>query len=209
MIPALFGFLAGAAVNAAVQGLLGKFQGLNWAFQSPLQSSLGTVLFGFLGSLIFISYGDRVRKIFASSLSPEGQIKDKSLFRTFSTIIWMVTVLIAAALWVSLALILKQFSELESPNPLRKPLWFHVGAIIFVLIVAVFSRKNLIRIGRVLIPGIILGLIWASIVRDIFEGLFLAYPQFSLAPEVLEFILVINFSFLGVALLNKAAYDGY
>lgn len=209
LVPALIGFLAGAGVNAIVQGLLGKFQGLNWAFQSPIQFSLGTVLFGFLGSLIFLSYEEQVRKIFAFSLSAKDQIRNKSLFRTFSTIIWIITVLMALALYASLVIILKQFGEFASPNPLRKPLWFHAGAIVLVLMLAVFGRKNLIRIGRILLPGIILGLIWAFIVRDIFEGLFIAYPQIPLASEVLEFLLVINFCFLGIAWLNKAAYDGY
>jgi len=209
LVPALFGFLAGAGVNAVVQGLLGKFQGLNWAFQSPLQSSLGAVLFGFLGSLIFVSHGDRVRKILMPSISPKDKSGSPSVFRTFSTMIWIITVLMALALWTSLAVILKQFSELESPNPLRKPLWFHAGAVFFMLVLVIWRRKNLIMIGRILIPGLIMGMIWTLIVRDIFEGLFLAWPQFSLAPEVLEFILVINFSFLGIAWLNKAASDGY
>jgi len=209
LVPALFGFLAGAGVNAVIQGLLGKFQGLNWAFQSPIQFSLGTVLFGFLGSLTFISYGEQVRRIFASSISLRDQIRNKSHLRTFSTIVWVVTVLIALALCASLVVILEQFSELASPNPLRKPLWFHAGAVVLVLILAVLGRKSLIRIGLILIPGIILGMIWAFIVRDVCEGLFLVYPQFPIAPEVVEFVLVINFCFLGIAWLNKAAHDDY
>lgn len=209
LLPALFGFLAGVGVNVIVQSLLGKFQGLNWAFQSPLQFSLGTVLFGFLGSLAFVFHGEQVRRLFASSISPGEQIRKRSHLRTFYTFIWVVTVLIALALCVSLSVILKQFSELESPNPLRKPLWFHAGAVVLVLILAAFGRKNLFRLGRILLPGIILGLIWAFIVRDIFEGLYLAYPGFPLAPEVLEFLLVINFCFLGIAWLNKAACEGF
>ena len=207
LVPSLFGFLAGAGVNAVIQGLLGKFQGLNWAFQSPIQFSLGTVLFGFLGSLIFVSYGDQMRRIFSSSISPRGQIRNKSHLRTFSTIVWVATVLIALALCASLVAILEQFSELASPNPLRKPLWFHAGAVVLVLALAVLGRKSLIRIGLILLPGIILGMIWAFIVRDVCEGLFLVYPQFPIAPEVVEFVLVINFCFLGIAWLNKAAHD--
>lgn len=209
LLPALFGFLAGVGVNVVIQSLLGKFQGLNWAFQSPLQFSLGTALFGFLGSLVFISHGERVRGIFAASIFSGDQIRKRSPLHTFTTIIWVVTVLIALALCVSLAVILKQFSELESPNLLRKPLWFHAGAVVLVLVLAAFGRKNLFRLGRILLPGVILGLIWAFIVRDIGEGLFLAYPQFPLAPEVLELLLVINFSFLGIAWLNKAACEGF
>lgn len=208
LVPALFGFLAGAGVNIIFQSLLGKFQGLNWAFHSPIQFSLGTVLLGFLGSLVFVSHEERVRKVFASSISASGQIRNKSQLRTFSTIVWVVTVLMALALLASLVIILKQFGEFGSPNPLRKPLWFHAGAVVLVLMLAVFGRRSLLRIGRILLPGIILGLIWAFIVRDICEGLFLVYPQFPLAPEVLEFLLVINFGFLGIAWLNKAAYDG-
>jgi hypothetical protein len=207
LIPALFGFLAGAGANAVIQGLLGKFQGLNWAFQSPIQFSLGTVLFGFLGSLIFISYGDQVRRIFSFLISPSGQIRSKSHLRTFSAIVWVVTVLIALALCASLVAILEQFSELASPNPLRKPLWFHAGAVVLVLLLAAFARKSLIRIGLVLLPGIILGMFWAFIIRDVYEGLLFVYPQFPIASEVLEFVLIINFCFLGIAWLNKAAHD--
>lgn len=207
LVPALFGFLAGTGVNVIIQSLLGRFQGLNWTFQSPMLFSLGTVLFGFLGLIIFISHGNGVRKIFTSPTRQKGQIGDKFQRRTFIIIIWLVTVLMALALCVSLAIILKQFAELESPNPLRKPLWFSGAAILLVFLLVIWARKNLLRLGLILIPGIILGLIWASIVRDIWEGLYLAYPRFPLASESLEFLLVMNLCFLGVAWLNKAVYD--
>lgn len=207
LVPALFGFLAGTGVNVIIQSLLGRLQGLNWTFQSPMLFSLGTVLFGFLGSIIFIFHGHGVRKIFTSPTRQKGQIGDKFQRRTFIIIIWLVTVLMALALCVSLAIILKQFAELESPNPLRKPLWFSGAAILFVFLLVIWARKNLLRLGLILLPGVIVGLIWASIVRDIWEGFYLAYPRFSLASESLEFLLVMNLCFLGVAWLNKAAYD--
>lgn len=209
LAPAIFGFLAGAGMNVIIQGLLSQFQGLNWAFQSPVQFSLGTVLFGFLGSLIFISHGQQVRKIFTSSGFPKDQIGSKSLLRPFSTIVWITTILIALALCINLVIIQREFSELGTANPLRKPLWFSAGAIILVFAVAVLARKNLLRVGRILLPGVVVGLIWASIIRTMFDGLYLAYPQFPLASEALEFLLVINFCFLGIAWLNKAAYGGH
>ena len=207
LVPALFGFLAGAGVNVIVQSLLGRFQGLNWTFQSPMLFSLGTVLFGFMGSLIFIFYGHGVREVFTFPTHQKGQIGDKFQRRTFIIIIWLVTILMTLALCVSLAVILKEFAELESPNPFRKPLWFSGAAILLVFLLVIWARKNLLRLGLILLPGIILGLIWASVIRDIWEGFYLAYPRFPLAPEALEFILVINFCFLGIAWLNKAAYD--
>lgn len=208
LAPAIFGFLVGAGINVIVQGLLSKFIGLNWTFQSPIQFSLGTVLLGFLGSLIFISHGQQVRNVFTSSALPKGQPEGRSLLRAFLTIIWIISGLIALALCVSLVIIQRQFSEFETANPMRKPLLFSAGAIILVFMLAVLARKNLLRLGRILLPGVIVGLIWASIIRNLFDGVYLACPKFPIASEVLEFLLVINFCFLGVAWLNKAAYDG-
>lgn len=205
LAPALFGFLVGTGVNVIVQNLLGRFHGLNWSFQSPMLFSLGTVLFGFLGSAIFISRGHGIRKVFTSLSPQKAQIGDKFQHRTFIIVIWLVTVLTALALCVSLAVILREFAELESPNLLRKPLWFSAAAVVLVFLLVIWARKNLLRLGLILFPGIILGLIWASIVRDIWEGFYLASPRFPLAPESLEFILVINLCFLGIAWLNKAA----
>jgi len=208
MVPAIFGFLAGAGMNVIIQGLLSQFQGLNWAFQSPIQFSLGTLLFGFLGSLIFISHGQQVRKIFTSSTFIKDQIGSKSLLRTFSAIVWVITVLMALALCINLVIIQRQFSEFETANPLRKPLLFSAGSIILVFAIAILTRKNLLRVVRILLPGIVIGLIWTSIVRDLFQGIYLTYSEFPIAMEVLEFLLVLNFCFLGIAWLNKAAYDG-
>lgn len=205
LIPAIFGFLAGAGVNVVFQGLLGKFQGLNWAFESPMQGSLGTVLFGFLGSLIFISFGEKIRKAFFSAGLPEITREERSLQRLLATLLWIITIIMAVALVVSLLIIQKQFNELESRNPLRQPLWFSAGAVILVLLLAAISRRNLFRLARVLLPGIVVGLVWASVVRNIFEGVYLAYPQFPLATEVFEFLLVVNLCYLGLAWLNKAA----
>lgn len=114
----------------------------------------------------------------------------------------------ALALCINLVIIQREFSELGTANPLRKPLWFNVGAVILVFLIAGLARKNLVRVGRILLPGVVVGLIWASIIRDMFEGLYLSYPQFPIASEVLEIILVVNFCFLGIAWLNKAAYQG-
>lgn len=208
LAPAVLGFLAGTGVNVAVQGILNQFQGLNWTFQSPIQFNLGTVLLGFLGSLVFLSRGQKVRSIFISSASSEEKADSKSSLPAFLIVLWAVTIFTAAALCLTLGVIQRQFGELESQNPLRKPLWFSAGAVILVCVVAILGRKNLLNLGRILLPGIMAGLIWAYVVRDVFEGMYLTYPQFPLAPEVLEFILVINFCFLGVAWLNKAGCDG-
>ncbi len=70
-----------------------------------------------------------------------------------------------------------------------------------------FFCKNLLSLGRILLPGLVIGLVWASILRDMFGWLYLKYPEFLLSTEVLEVLLVINFCFLGIAWLNKAAYD--
>ncbi len=207
LAPAIYGFLAGAGVNVIFQVLLGKFQGLTWTFQNPIFFSLGMVLFGFLGSLIFISYGQKIKKIFTSSVVPGKQSENTVIFRKFSAIIWVITIITAAALFIALVIIQREFSGFETDNPLRKPLWFSAGLIILIFVIAVLTRKNLLRLGRILLPGVVVGLIWAYIVRDIFEGVYLAYPKFPIASEVLELLLVINLCFLGIAWLNKASYS--
>lgn len=207
LAPAIFGFLAGAGVNVIFQGLLGKFQGLTWAFENPIFFSLGMLLFGFLGSLIFISHGQKVRKIFISLVVPEKRREDKGHFRFFSAIIWAITMVIAIILFIALVIIQKEFSSFETGNPLRKPLWFSAGFIVLIFVIVYFTRKNLLRLGRILLPGVVVGLIWAYIVRDIFEGVYLAFPKFPIASEALELLLVINFCFLGIAWLNKAAEE--
>jgi len=204
---AVYGFLFGAGMNVIIQGLLNRFQGLNWAFKSPILFSLGTLLLGFLGTLIFISNGEKIKKNFLSFSFLRGQSEIKGTLRSFSTVLWIITSLAALGLCVNLVVILKVFSGLEAANPLRKPLWFSVGTIIFVFLIAALARKKLISIGIVLLPGLVIGLVWASILRDMFEGVYLKYPKFPLPTEVLELLLVINFCFLGISWLNKAAYD--
>ncbi len=208
LAPAIFGFLAGAGVNVIFQGLLGKFQGLTWAFQNPILFSLGMLLFGFLGSLVFISHGQKLRKIFISAAFQEEQSEKKAFSRIFSIIIWVITLVMAVVLIIVLMIIQKEFSEFESGNPLRKPLWFSAGLIVLIFMMALLTRKNLLRLFRILLPGVVVGLIWAYILRDIFEGVYLSYPKFPISTEVLELLLVINFCFLGIAWLNKAAYSG-
>ena len=209
LAPAIFGFLVGTVVNVIIQGLLGKFQGLTWAFQTPIQFSLGAVLFGFLGALIFISYSQKVRKIFSTLTITESQGENKSLIRVFSIIIWVVAITAALALYVNIITIQREFRELETDNPLRKPLWFSAGAIILVLVIVVLKRKNLLQLGLILFPGVTAGLVWAYLVRNMFEAVYIAYPKFPIASEVLEVLLVLNFCFLGIAWLNKAACYGY
>jgi len=204
---AIYGFLFGAGMNVIIQGLLNRFQGLNWAFQSPILFSLGTLLLGFLGTLIFISNGEQIKKNFPSSSFLRGQSEIKGTLRTFSMVLWIITSFVALGLCVNLIVILKVFSGLEAANPLRKPLWFSVGTIIFVFLIAALARKNLLSLCRILLPGLVIGLVWASILRDMFGWLYLKYPEFLLSTEVLEVLLVINFCFLGIAWLNKAAYD--
>lgn len=205
---AIYGFLVGAGINVIIQGILNRFKGLNWAFQSPIQFSLGTLLLGFLGSLIFISHGEQVKNIFTSSIFQKAQSENAAILRAFSTTLWVITALIALGLCINLVIILRFFSELETANPLRRPLWFSAGSIIFVFMIVILARKNLLLLGRILLPGVIVGFVWASIIRDLFNGLYLAYPEFPLASEVFEVLLVINFCFLGIAWLNKAASDG-
>lgn len=204
---ATYGFLLGAGVNVIIQGLLSRLQGLNWTFQSPILFSLGTSLFGFLGALIFVTHGDQIRKIFPSSSFSQGKDKVKGTFHQLSIVLWIVASLVALGFCINLVIILKFFSEIETANPLRKPLWFSVGAIIFVFVAAVFARRNLLRLGQILLPGLIAGLVWASIVRDLFIGFYLKYPEFPLSIEVLDVLLVVNFCLVGTAWLNKAAYD--
>ena len=205
---AIYGFLFGAGMNVIIQGLLNRFQGLNWAFKSPILFSLGTLLLGFLGTLIFISNGEQIKKNIPSSSFLRGHSEIKGTLRTFSMVLWIITSFVALGLCVNLIVILKVFSGLEAANPLRKPLWFSVGTIIFVFLIAALAKKNLLSLCIILLPGLIIGLIWASIFRDMFEWLYLKYPEFPLHSEVLELLLVINFCFLGISWLNKAAYDG-
>ena len=203
---AIYGFLFGAGINVIIQGLLNRFQGLNWAFQSPILFSLGTLLLGFLGTILFISNGEPIKKIFPSSSFLRGRSEIKGTLRTFSMVLWIITSLVALGLCVNLVIILKVFSGLEAANPLRKPLWFSVGAIIFLFLIAALAGKNLLSLGRIFLPGLIIGLIWASLFRDMFGWLYLKYPEFPLHSEVLELFLVINFCFLGISWLHKAAY---
>ena len=204
LAPMIFGFLAGAVVNVIVQSLLDSFQGLNWAFQSPIQVSLGFVLLGFVGSLTFLSIGDRVNQVFLSS----GLAKSsETSSRHFSALVWVVTLVMVAAIGLSLWTIQKEFSELESKNPLRQPVLFSVGAVLLVVILVLLNRKNLLRLARVFLPGAIVGLVWAFVVRDVFEGVYIAYSQFPLATEVLELLLVVNLGYLGVAWLNRASSE--
>jgi len=205
----IYGFLVGAGVNVIIQGLLSRLQGLNWTFHSPIQFSLGTVLLGFLGSLIFISHSQQIKKVFtSSSVFTEYRSEGESALRTFSMILWGITALIAIGLCLNLMIILRIFSEFETANPLRKPLWFSAGAIILILGAAALARKKFLCLFRVLLPGIVVGLVWTSVVRDLFQGIYLANPEFTIATEVLEAVFVINFCFLGTAWLNKAAYEG-
>lgn len=208
LAPAVYGFLVGAGVNALVQALLNRFQGLTWAFQNPMQFSLGTVLFGFLGSLIFIFHGQKVRKIFASSY-PGKEKGSRPRLPAFVVVICSAAIILAAALYISLVAIQREFSGFETTNPLRKPLWFSAAAIILVFLAVVAARKNLLWLVKVFIPGVVVGMVWASVVRDVFEGVYLAYPQFPLAQEVLELLLVLNFCYLGFAWLNRAAIESY
>ena len=201
----IYGFLAGAGVNVVIQGLLNRLQGLTWAFQSPIQFSLGTLLLGFLGSLIFISHSQQIQKIFSSAVFSKNQNEREALLSKFLTILWIITALAATGLCINLMVILRAFSDFESANPLRKPLWFSVGAFILVFVVAALMRKNLSPLVRIVFPGIIVGLAWTSIVRDLFQGAYLSHPEFPVASEVFEALIVINFCYLGIAWLNKAA----
>lgn len=204
---AIYGFLFGAGINVIIQGLLNRFQGLNWAFQSPILFSLGTLLLGFLGTIIFISNGEPIKKIFPSSSFLQRQSEIKGTLRTFFMVLWIITSLVALGLCVNLVVILKIFSGLEAANPLRKPLWFSVGTIISVFLIAALAGKNLLSLGRIFLPGLIIGLIWASLFRDMFGWLYLKFPEFPLHSEVLELFFVINFCFLGISWLYKAATE--
>jgi len=204
---ALYGFLAGAGVNVIIQGLLNRFQGLNWAFQSPVLFSLGTLLLGFLGVRIFVFHGEEIKKILPFLFFSRVQSEAKANLRAFSAVLWIITSLLALGLCMNLFVILGFYRELETINPLRKPLWFSVGVIIFIFLIAVLSRKDSSSLVRIFFPGIICGLAWASILRDLFIGVFLKFPDFPLSSEVLEFLLVIHFCFLGLALLNRAEYN--
>ena len=201
---AIYGFLLGTGANVLIQGLLGRFQGLNWAFQSPIQFSLGTVLLGFLGSLIFISHDQEIREFFVLSAAKKEQSETSGSLRSLLALLWALTALMALGLCVNLVVIRSVFSEFDTANPLRKPFWFSAATILLIFLVAVLARKNLLRLGRILLPGIIVGLVWASVVQDLFAAIYLEYPKFPLSLEVLEVLLVINFCFLGLAWLNKA-----
>jgi uncharacterized membrane protein YuzA (DUF378 family) len=201
----IYGFLVGAGVNVIIQGLLNRLHGLTWAFQSPIQFSLGTLLLGFLGSLVFLSHRQQLQKIFSSDVFSKYQDEREAPLSKFLTILWIITALAAIGLCINLRVILRAFSDFESANPLRKPLWFSAGAFILVFVVAALMRKNLSPLVRIVFPGIIVGLAWASIIRDLFQGVYLSNPDFPVAPEVFEALIVINFCYLGIAWLNKAA----
>lgn len=201
---AVYGFLFGAGINVIIQGLLNRFQGLNWAFQSPILFSLGTLLLGFLGTIIFISHQGQIKKNIPWESLSKNQRKTKGNIRKFITLIWIITLAVALGLCVNLLIILRIFNSPGTDNPLRKPLWFSLGIIIFVFMVLALARKKLMSIGIILLPGLIIGLIWASIFRDMFEWVYLKYPEFPLSSEVLEVLLIINFCYLGTAWLNKA-----
>ena len=144
----------------------------------------------------------------SSSVFTEYQSEDESALRTFSMILWGITALIAIGLCINLMIILRIFSEFETTNPLRKPLLFSAGAIILVLGAAALARKKFLSLFRVLLPGIVVGLVWTAVVRDLFQGIYLTNPEFPIATEVLEAVFVINFCFLGTAWLNKVAHEG-
>lgn len=201
---AVYGFLFGAGINVIIQGLLNRFQGLNWAFQSPILFSLGTLLLGFLGTIIFISHQVQIKQNIPWESLSKNQRKTKGNIRKFITLLWIITLAVALGLCVNLLIILRIFNSPGTDNPLRKPLWFSLGIIIFVFMVLALARKKLMSIGIILLPGLIIGLIWASIFRDMFGWVYLKYPEFPLSSEVLEVLLIINFCYLGTAWLNKA-----
>lgn len=156
LVPVLWGFLGGAGVNALFQVLLSNFKGLTWAFQSPIQWSLGTVLFGFLGSLIFLSRSSKVNQVFLALLRPDTQKQENSLsYRTFAAFLWVVTGVLAAGLCLSLSVIQRQYASMQTSNPLRKPLWFAVGSVILIAAVVILARKNISRLGFILLPGVV------------------------------------------------------
>jgi len=204
---AVYGFLCGAGINIIIQGLLNRFQGLNWAFQSPILFSLGTLLLGFLGTIIFISHQGQIKKNIPWESLSKNQRKTKGNIRKFITLIWIITSAVALGLCVNLLIILRIFNSPGTDNPLRKPLWFSLGIIIFVFMISALARKKLMSIGIILLPGLIIGLIWASIFRDMFEWVYLKYPEFPLSSEVLEVLIIINFCYLGTAWLNKALHN--
>ncbi len=206
LAPAVYGFLFGAGINVIFQGLLNGFQGLTWAFQSPILFSLGMLLFGFLGTLLFVVHEKEFNRSFPwdSFFQTHNQIKGN--LRFFIATLWMITAAAAIGLCVNLYNILKVFRSLETDNPLRKPLWFSVGTIIFVFFISAFARKKLLSLGIILLPGMIVGLIWASIFRDMFGWLYLKYPEFPLHSEILELLLVINLCFLGTSWLYRAVF---
>lgn len=207
LVPAIYGFLLGAGINVIIQALLNKFQGINWTFQSPILFSLGSLLLGFSGSMIFVSYREQINKIIPWILSLKHQPKTPKKSRQFTAVIWVITAAAALGLCINLMMILKIFSSMQTDNPLRKPLWFSVGAVILIFALTALAQRHTASILFVLIPGLITGLIWASIARDMLEWIYLKNPEFLLSSDVLELLLILNFSYLGTAWLNKAFDD--
>jgi uncharacterized protein YacL len=204
LAPGVFGFLAGAGVNVIIQVLLNKFQGINWTFQSPILSSLGTVLFGFLGAVIFITHGEQIKKNIPWTLFSNLPKQTKGHGRSFITILWVIAAAAALGLCINLYMILKIFDTAQTSNPLRKPLWFSTAAVILLFALTALARKHAAPILFVLIPGLITGLIWASLVRDMIEWVYIKHPEFALSSDILELLLILNFCYLGTAWLNRA-----
>ncbi len=128
LAPAVYGFLFGAVLNVIFQGLINGFQGLNWTFQSPILFSLGMLLFGFLGTLLFASYEKEFNKKFPWPSVVPNNSKIKGNFGYFITALWILTAATAIGLCINLLNILKIFSSMETDNPLRKPLCYILAA---------------------------------------------------------------------------------
>ncbi|MGB7297195.1 MAG: hypothetical protein WBC70_16560 [Candidatus Aminicenantales bacterium] len=209
LAPAVYGFLLGAGINAVIQNLLNRFQGINWTFQSPILSSLGTLLLGFLGAVIFITHGEHIKKHIPCDLflNTGTQIKGKA--HSFVVILWVIAAAAALGLCINLMMTLKIFSGMQTDNPLRKPLWFSGGAVILVFLTAILARKNAAAVLTALIPGLISGLIAASLFRDMLEWVYLKYPEFPLSSDILEVLLILNFCYLGTAWLNKSLFSSH
>lgn len=204
LAPAVYGFLLGAGVNVVIQSLLNKFQGINWTFQSPVLPSLGALLFGFLGAVIFTAHQEEIKKIIPWNLFSTTPPPVKGKARSFITVLWLITAAFSLGLCINLMMVLKMFSSMQAENPLRKPLWFSAGAVILILAAAAFARKKAALVLTVLIPGIITGLIWASIARDMLEWVYIKYPEFPVSSDILEVFLILNFCYLGTAWLHKS-----
>lgn len=208
LAPAIYGFLLGAGINAVIQSLVNKFQGINWTLQSSILSSLGTLLFGFLGAIIFVAHGEHVRKKIPWDLFLETSPGIKEKAHSFVMILWAITAAAALGLCINLMMTFRIISSVQTDNPLRKPLWFSAGAVILIFAVAVFSRKNAAAVLTALIPGLIAGLIVASLFRDMLECVYLKYPEFPLSSDILEVLLILNFCYLGIAWLNHSLFNG-